>query len=76
MKINHKRLFLHSMRTALLFVASFLIYDILATLEKSWNPGDDTLRMFYIHKALKFTLILMMDLCILYAITIVFGIDL
>lgn len=75
MKINHKRLFLHSLRSALLFVASFLIYDILATLKKSWNP-DDELRLFYLHKALKFTLILTTDLCILYAITIVFGIDL
>lgn len=40
MKINHKRIFAHALRTALLFVASFLIYEILISLEKMWNKTN------------------------------------
>ena len=34
MKINHTRIFTHALRTSLLFVAGFLIYEILVRLEK------------------------------------------
>ena len=33
-KINHKRIFLLALRTALLFISSFIIYDTFVNLEK------------------------------------------
>jgi len=39
-KINHKRIFFHALRSALLFIAVFLIYDILINLEKLWNKEN------------------------------------
>jgi len=77
MKINHKRIFLHSLRSALLFAAGFIIYDILVRLEKIWNiqNPENEMTNFFTRKVLKFFLILVMDLLILYAISILFGIE-
>ena len=76
-KINHKRIFFHALRSALLFIAVFLIYDILVNLEKIWNkenPENSTYN-YYFRKILKFTVILIIDLFILYFATIFFGIE-
>ena len=77
MKINHKRIFLHSLRSALLFAAGFIIYDILVRLEKIWNiqNPENATSNFLTHKVLKFILIFIMDLLILYGISILFGIE-
>lgn len=75
-KINHYRLFTHALRTALLFVSSFLIYEILLNLEKIWtkNNPKNKISHFYQRKIYKFILILIIDLIILYGIAIFFGV--
>ena len=77
MKINHKRIFFHSLRSALLFAAGFIIYDILVRLEKIWNiqNPENEASNFFTRKVLKFFLILLVDLLILYGITILFNIE-
>jgi len=50
MKINHKRIFAHALRTALLFVASFLIYEILISLEKMWNKANQENKLYYFYE--------------------------
>lgn len=76
MKINHKRIFTHALRTALLFVAGFLIYEILIRLEKMWNKSnpEHQLYHFYKRKTYKLILIFIIDLLILYGIVLFFGI--
>ena len=76
-KIKHSRLFSHALRTSLLFVAGFLIYEILIRLEKTWNlkNPENQLYNFYQRKALKFILIFIIDLSILYLIAIFLGIN-
>ncbi len=76
MKVNHVRIFTHALRTALLFVAGFLVYEILIRLEKIWNlenPGNE-LHHFYKRKIYKLLIIFIIDLLILYGIVILFGI--
>ena len=75
-KIHHVRLFSHALRTALLFVASFLIYEILLNLEKIWNKNNpkNKITHFYQSKIYKFILIFIIDLIILYGIAIFLGI--
>lgn len=76
-KINHKRIFFHALRSALLFIAVFLIYDILINLEKLWNKEnpEKTKYNYYLRKIIKFTVILILDLFILYFVSIFFNIE-
>jgi uncharacterized membrane protein YidH (DUF202 family) len=76
-KINHTRLFLHALRTALLFVAGFFIYEILVALEKIWNENvpENSLQHFHQRKGIKFVIILIIDLIILYGLFVIFDID-
>jgi hypothetical protein len=75
-KINHLRLFSHALRTALLFVAGFLIYEILIRLEKMWNVKYPENRLYnlYQRKTYKLMLIFIIDLLIPYGIVVFFGI--
>jgi hypothetical protein len=76
MKFNHLRMFTHALRTSLLFVAGFLIYDILKGLEKMWNienPGNELYHL-YQRKLYKLILLFTIDLFILYAIAFLFKI--
>ena len=75
MKVNHKILFSHALRSALLFVAGFLIYDILVTLEKFYNAinPNNELYHFYIRHILKLILIFIIDLLILYGLAFSIG---
>jgi accessory gene regulator protein AgrB len=72
MKINHKLIFAHALRTAMLFVAGFLIYDILINLEKKWKKENQENNIYYLYKKHTFRLILtfIMDLLILYGIVL------
>ena len=76
-KINHYRIFFRALRSALLFAAGFIIYEILSIVEKSWNDDIPSHKIihFYQIKGLKFILILLVDLLILYGIVIISGID-
>jgi hypothetical protein len=76
MKINHKRIFTHALRTSLLFVAGFLIYEILVRLEKMWNKEnpENQIYHFYQRKIYKLISIFIIDLLILYGIALFFNI--
>lgn len=76
MKVNHTRIFTHALRTALLFVAGFVIYEILVRLEKKWNLAnpENQLYHFYQRKIYKLILIFIIDLLILYGIALFFGV--
>jgi hypothetical protein len=75
-KINHMRLFSHAFRTSLLFVAGFLIYEILSRLEKKWNQANPENKTYNYHKRNIYKLILLfiIDLIILYGLVIFFKI--
>jgi hypothetical protein len=67
-KIVGKRIFFHSLRTAIVFVAGFIIYEILIALEKEWNkknPGKETYN-FHKRNILKFIFIFLVDFIVLY----------
>ena len=76
-QINHSKYFLHALRTALLFLAGFLIYEILVRLERTWNKlhQKNQIYHFYKRKSIKFLLILVIDLIILYGFFIFFGVE-
>jgi hypothetical protein len=76
-KINHKYIFFHALRSALLFIAVFFIYDILINLEKLWNKEnpEKSKYNYYLNKIIKFTVILIIDLFILYFASIFFNIE-
>lgn len=76
-KINHPKFFLHALRTALLFAAGFLIYEILLRLERIWNKLNPQHQIyhFYKRKSIKFLLILVIDLLILYGFLLFFGVE-
>lgn len=73
--IQHYRLFFNALRTAILFFAGFLIYEILIELEKIWNlenPNNKELH-FYHKKIYKFILIFIIDLSLLYLLYFITG---
>lgn len=77
-KIQHHRFFFHALRTALMFIAGFLSYEILKTLEENWNklnPNNETLH-FANRKLYHFIVIFTADLFLLYLIAIVFKVHL
>jgi hypothetical protein len=75
-KIEHRRLFLHALRTSLIFLAGFLTYELLKALEGRWSklqPNNEYNHSFY-RKLYHFILIFVFDLLILYLIAILFGV--
>jgi hypothetical protein len=74
----HSRIFFHSFRTAVIFVAGFMIYEFLLKLEKKWNKANPSNSMFHFSKkySIKFLLIMIIDLILLYMLHLVFRIDL
>ena len=76
MNIPHGRLFSHALRTALLFVIGFSIYEILLYLEKKWNleNPEHTNYFFYQRKIFKLISLFIIDLIIVYSMAIFFGI--
>jgi len=74
----HKHIFFHSLRTAIIFVAGFIIYDILVKLEKEWNKAHPSRRAYHFSKRniIKFLMIFIIDMVLLYILYLVFGIDL
>jgi len=76
--IHHKRIFLHAIRTAIIFVSGFIIYEILVKLEKEWNKANPSNSMFHFHQRnfIKFLLIFCIDLVLLYILHLLFNIDL
>jgi hypothetical protein len=75
--INHTRIFFHATRSAILFIAGFLIYEILVNLENLWNKAnpENALSHFHTRKGIKFLVILIVDLLILYGLFVLFDVD-
>jgi len=73
--INHSRMFFNAFRTAILFSAGFLIYEIFTEIEKIWNlKNPKNIQMhFYLKKIFKFVLILIIDLILLYILYFITG---
>jgi hypothetical protein len=77
-KIQHHVFFLIALRTGLIFIAGFLSYELLKMLESEWNkthPGNE-LRHIAHRKLYHFTIMFLIDLCIIYSIALLFGIHL
>lgn len=77
-KIDHYRFFCHALRTALMFLAGFLSYEILKDLEYEWNklhPKNETVH-FAKRKLYHFALLFLADLIILYIILLLFKVHL
>jgi hypothetical protein len=77
MHVNHFRMCLSALRTAIIFVSGFIAYEILLEMEKSWN-------ILYPHKTLNFVkikllklfLIFLIDLFLIYSAFLFFNIEL
>jgi hypothetical protein len=77
-KIKHHKFFLHALRTALIFLAGFLSYELLKLLENEWNithPNNKIVH-FSQRKIYHFLIIFLIDLLILYVIALLFGVHL
>jgi hypothetical protein len=78
MKVNHLRMFLNALRTAIIIVSGFIAYEILVELEIIWNkknPGNET--RHFIHRQLyKLIIIFTIDLLLLYFVFYKFKIEL
>ena len=66
--INHTIILLKALRTALVFISAFIIYDFLNELEKIWDleEGHNETVHFFKKKIIKFVLIFVIDLTLLY----------
>ena len=64
-----KRIFFHSLRTAIIFVSGFIIYEILLRLEKRWNKMNPGQKKYNFHRknVFKFIFIFLVDCTVLYS---------
>ena len=69
-EIKNTKLFLSSLRTAIIFVLSFIIYEMLLELEKIWNKEEPDKKIYNFNKRIlyKFILILIIDLILVYTL--------
>ena len=77
-KIFHAAFLLNALRTAIIFLAGFLSYEILKRLEEEWNimhPKNE-MSHFAHRKMYHFIIIFLFDLSILYLIAFLFDIHL
>ena len=74
-EINYSKLFLSSFRTAIIFVSSFIVYEILLEFEKTWNKEEPDKKIYNFQKRIlyKFLLILIIDLILIYTLFILSG---
>jgi hypothetical protein len=75
--INHFRMFLSALRTAIIVVSGFIAYEILVEFQKMMNviyPNSDF--NFTKRKLLKLFLIFLIDLFLIYSALLFFNIEL
>lgn len=72
---NYSKLFLSSFRTAIIFVSSFIVYEVLLKFEKMWNKEEPDKKIYNFQKRIlyKFLLILIIDLILIYTLFILSG---
>jgi hypothetical protein len=75
---KHYSYFFRALRTALIFIAGFLSYEILKLIEEQWNRinPEYELNNLYRRKIYHFFIILICDLIILYSIETFFKVKL
>ncbi len=75
-KIIHRKFFLNSLRTSLIFIAGFLTYELLKIIENKWNQThpNNELSHFAHRKKYHFLLIFIIDLLLLYSIALLFDV--
>ena len=69
MKRNaYLRIFFQALRTAIIFVSGFIVYELLLDAEKLWNKMHPSHKRyhFYKRKSIKFLIIFIIDLVILF----------
>ena len=69
MKRNaYLRIFFEALRTAIIFVSGFIVYELLLDAEKLWNKLEPSHKRyhFYKRKSIKFLIIFLIDLAILF----------
>jgi hypothetical protein len=76
--IKHYTFFLYALRTALIFIAGFLSYDILKIIENEWNKNKPNNQITHLakRKVYHFIIIFICDLIILYLIYLLFNVHL
>jgi hypothetical protein len=67
-KIHHKHIFLKSFRTALLFISGFIVYELAMELEEHKSYQHKSRLKTIRTKLLKFVIIFMLDILILYGL--------
>lgn len=77
-KTNHLKIFLHALRTSIIFIAGFLTYELLKILENEWNINypNNEVKHFSRRKTYHFISIFIIDLLLLYAIVFLFNLQL
>jgi len=77
-KIDHSKFFFDALRTALIFIAGFLTYEILKSLEAEWNRTHENSEEVHFakRKSFHFIAIFLIDLIILYVLALMFNIHL
>jgi len=75
-KIQHFNFFLNALRTALIFIAGFISYELLKIVENEWNKThpNNEVKHFAHRKVYHFVIIFIFDLFILYLIALLFDI--
>jgi hypothetical protein len=78
MNLNNYKFFFHALRTALIFIATLLTYEILKTIENEWNKTHPTHKLYNFtkRKIFHFIIIFITDLLILYSIALLFKVHL
>jgi hypothetical protein len=76
--INHSKFFFNALRSALLFIAGFLTYELSKTFEAEWNKRHENREIVHFtqRKSYHFIGIFLIDLVILYMIAILFKVHL
>ena len=74
-EINYSKLILSSFRTAIIFVSSFIVYEILLEFEKMWNKEEPNKKIYNFYKRIlyKFLLIFLIDLILIYTLFFLSG---
>jgi hypothetical protein len=77
-KINHNKIFLNALRTALIFVAGFLSYELLKMIEYEWNKSHPGHEIFHLtkRKIYLFFIMFTIDIVLLYLILLLFNVHL
>ena len=74
MKINNRKIFALALRTAVVVVISFIVYEVFINLEKILNKNKITnkLTIEFIKRFTHFSVVFVSDITILYLLVLIF----